>query len=111
MLFLDSQSPLFPRLHRSHTKLWFADPPAGEIGRRPHRLHPHSHQINAILGGLQSVVGEPAKLATKENLNAAIDGVKSLMKTTGQQERAQVGLSEKTCYEQGKSTSTSLHRP
>jgi hypothetical protein len=41
---------------------------------------PTPDQINAILGGLQSMVGDPAKLAAKENLDAAIDGVKSLMK-------------------------------
>jgi predicted KAP-like P-loop ATPase len=41
---------------------------------------PTPDQINAILGGLERMVGDPAKLATKENLDAAIDSVKSLMK-------------------------------
>jgi predicted KAP-like P-loop ATPase len=41
---------------------------------------PTPDQIKVILGRLESMVGDPAKLATKENLDAAIDGVKSLIK-------------------------------
>jgi len=41
---------------------------------------PTPEQIKAILGGLESMVADPTKLATKENLEATIEGVKSLMK-------------------------------
>jgi len=36
--------------------------------------------IQTITGGLQNMLADPAKLATKENLSAAIDGVKSAFK-------------------------------
>ena len=41
---------------------------------------PTPDQIHAILGGLESMLADPAKLATKANLDAAIDGVKGLLK-------------------------------
>ena len=41
---------------------------------------PTPDQVRAILGGLESMLADPAKLATKQNLDAAIDGVKSIMK-------------------------------
>jgi predicted KAP-like P-loop ATPase len=41
---------------------------------------PTPDQIQAITDGLQNMLGDPAKLATKENLTAAIDGVKSVLK-------------------------------
>lgn len=41
---------------------------------------PTPDQISAITDGLQHILADPAKLATKENITAAIDGVKSVMK-------------------------------
>lgn len=41
---------------------------------------PTSDQIESIVATLESVFADPAKLATKENAEAAIDGVKSLLK-------------------------------
>jgi hypothetical protein len=41
---------------------------------------PAPDQIHAILGGLEGMLADPAKLATKANLDAAIDGVKGLLK-------------------------------
>lgn len=41
---------------------------------------PTPDQIHAILSGLENMLADPAKLATKTNLDAAIDGVKGLIK-------------------------------
>jgi hypothetical protein len=41
---------------------------------------PTPDQLHAILGGLESMFADPAKLATKENLEAAITGVKDVIK-------------------------------
>lgn len=41
---------------------------------------PTPDQINAIVGTLEGMFADPAKLATKENLSSAIDGVKSMLK-------------------------------
>ena len=40
---------------------------------------PTPDQLHTILGGLQGMLADPAKLATKENITAAIDGVKSVI--------------------------------
>src|SRR2546423_10010117 len=44
---------------------------------------PTPDQIAAITSGLEHVLADPAKLATKENIAAAIDGVKSVIKSEG----------------------------
>ena len=41
---------------------------------------PTPEQINTITSGLHDMLADPAKLATKENITAAIDGVKSVLK-------------------------------
>lgn len=41
---------------------------------------PTPDQISAIVGTLEGVFADPGKLATKENLTSAIDGVKSMLK-------------------------------
>lgn len=41
---------------------------------------PTPDQISAIVGTLEGMFAEPGKLATKENLASAIDGVKSMLK-------------------------------
>ena len=41
---------------------------------------PTPDQIGTIVGTLEGMVANPSKLATKENLTSAIDGVKSLLK-------------------------------
>lgn len=41
---------------------------------------PTPDQIGAIVGSLEAVVADPAKLATKENLTTAIDEVKAVLK-------------------------------
>ena len=41
---------------------------------------PTPGQIAAITGGLEHILADPAKLATKENIGAAIEGVKSVIK-------------------------------
>lgn len=41
---------------------------------------PTPDQISAITSGLQHILADPTKLATKENITAAIDGVKSVIK-------------------------------
>jgi hypothetical protein len=41
---------------------------------------PTPDQISAIVGTLEGMFADPGKLATKENLTSAIDGVKSMMK-------------------------------
>jgi hypothetical protein len=43
---------------------------------------PTPDQIQAVVGSLEGVLADPSKLATKENVDAAIDGVKSLLKPT-----------------------------
>ena len=41
---------------------------------------PTPDQISAVLGTLEGMFADPGKLATKENLTSAIDGVKSMLK-------------------------------
>ncbi|MBR1130946.1 Qat anti-phage system ATPase QatA [Bradyrhizobium iriomotense] len=41
---------------------------------------PTSDQLHAIVGGLESILADPTRLATKENITAVIDGVKSVIK-------------------------------
>jgi predicted KAP-like P-loop ATPase len=41
---------------------------------------PTPDQIHAITNGLQAMLADPAKLATKDNLTSAIDGIKSVLK-------------------------------
>ena len=41
---------------------------------------PTPEQIGAIVGSLEAVVADPAKLATKENISTVIDEVKSVLK-------------------------------
>jgi hypothetical protein len=41
---------------------------------------PTPDQIHAITSGLQAMLADPAKFATKENLTTAIDGIKSVLK-------------------------------
>lgn len=41
---------------------------------------PSPEQLQAILGGLESLVSDPGKLATRENIEGAIEGVKGLLK-------------------------------
>jgi hypothetical protein len=41
---------------------------------------PTSEQLAAITAGLQNMLADPAKFATKENIGAAIEGVKSVIK-------------------------------
>lgn len=44
---------------------------------------PTPDQIQAIVGTLEGIVADPAKLATKDNIEAAVDGVKDLLKPKG----------------------------
>ncbi|WP_029084644.1 Qat anti-phage system ATPase QatA [Bradyrhizobium sp. th.b2] len=41
---------------------------------------PTPDQLHTIVGGLESLLADPTKLATKENITAAIDGLKSVIK-------------------------------
>lgn len=41
---------------------------------------PTPEQLAAITGGLRDILADPAKLATKENIGAVIEGVKSVVK-------------------------------
>lgn len=41
---------------------------------------PTPDQLQAIVGGLEGMLADPAKLATKETITAAIDGVKAVIK-------------------------------
>jgi predicted KAP-like P-loop ATPase len=41
---------------------------------------PTPDQLQAIVGGLQGMLADPSKFATKENITAAINGVKSVIK-------------------------------
>ena len=45
---------------------------------------PTPDQIQAIVGTLEGFLADPAKLATKDNVTAAIDGVKGLLKPTSE---------------------------
>lgn len=45
---------------------------------------PTPDQIQTILGSLEGFLADPAKLATKDNLEAAIDGVNGLLKPKGE---------------------------
>ncbi|CAL8974080.1 hypothetical protein RHODGE_RHODGE_00967 [Rhodoplanes serenus] len=45
---------------------------------------PTPDQIQAVVSTLESFVADPAKLATKDNVEAAIDGVKGLLKPKGE---------------------------
>ncbi len=41
---------------------------------------PTPDQIHAVVGGLQAMIADPAKVTTKENLISAVDGIKSVLK-------------------------------
>ncbi|WP_407176384.1 Qat anti-phage system ATPase QatA [Bradyrhizobium sp. STM 3562] len=41
---------------------------------------PTPDQLHTIVGGIESLLADPTKLATKENISAAIDGLKSVIK-------------------------------
>lgn len=45
---------------------------------------PTPDQIQAIMGTLEGFIADPTKLATKENVESAIEGVKGLLKPTGE---------------------------
>jgi hypothetical protein len=45
---------------------------------------PSPDLVQSVTSGLQSMLADPIKLATKENITAAIDGVKSVMKPEGE---------------------------
>jgi predicted KAP-like P-loop ATPase len=45
---------------------------------------PTPDQIQTIVGTLEGFLADPAKLATKENLEAAVEGVKGLLKPKGE---------------------------
>jgi predicted KAP-like P-loop ATPase len=45
---------------------------------------PTPDQISAITSGLEYILADPAKFATKENISAAIEGVKSVIKPGGE---------------------------
>lgn len=45
---------------------------------------PTPDQIQAVVGTLEGFLADPAKLATKDNVEAAIDGVKGLLKPKGE---------------------------
>jgi predicted KAP-like P-loop ATPase len=51
---------------------------------------PTLDQIQTILGTLESALSDPAKLAAKENLESAIEGVKGLVKPKGEGESVNV---------------------
>ena len=51
---------------------------------------PTPDQIQAIVGTLQGFMADPAKLATKDNLTAAIDGVQGLLKPKGDDDSTNV---------------------
>jgi hypothetical protein len=51
---------------------------------------PTLDQIQVILGTLEGALSDPAKFATKENLESAIDGVKGLVKPKGEGESINV---------------------
>ncbi len=51
---------------------------------------PTPEQINAIIGKLEGVLADPAGHATKENVAAAIDNVKGLLKPAGETESTNV---------------------
>lgn len=53
---------------------------AGGLGMTVFTGIPTPGQIGAIVGSLEAVVADPAKLATKENLTSAIDEVKAVVK-------------------------------
>jgi KAP family P-loop domain len=55
---------------------------------------PTPDQISLIVGGLQGMLPDPARLATKENLDAAIDGVKSLVKDKGESKHVPEEIAE-----------------
>ncbi|GLS32587.1 hypothetical protein SAMN04488498_14817 [Mesorhizobium albiziae] len=44
---------------------------------------PTPDQIQTIVGTLEGFLANPAKLATKDNLEAAVEGVKGLLKSKG----------------------------
>jgi predicted KAP-like P-loop ATPase len=45
---------------------------------------PSPDLVRSITSGLQTMLADPSKLATKENITAAIDGVKSVIKPEGE---------------------------
>ena len=55
---------------------------------------PSPEHILAIVGSLEGMIADPAKLATKENLNAAISGVKGLLKEKPESKHVPEEISE-----------------
>lgn len=53
---------------------------AGSLAFTAYTGIPSPDQLRGILGGLESMLSDPAKLATKENLQTAVGTVKSVMK-------------------------------
>jgi len=51
---------------------------------------PTPDQIKTIVGTLENVLADPAKLATKENLEAAVEGVKGLLTPKGEPDSTNV---------------------
>jgi hypothetical protein len=55
---------------------------------------PTPDQLQAIATGLQNMLADPAKLATKENITAAIDGVKSILRPESEGKNVPEEISE-----------------
>jgi predicted KAP-like P-loop ATPase len=55
---------------------------------------PTPDQIEAITSGLQNMLADPAKLATKENLAAAVDGIKSVLKPAAESKHVPEEIAE-----------------
>src|SRR4029077_14264055 len=55
---------------------------------------PTPDQLHAIVVGLQGMLADPAKLATKENITAAIDGVQSVIKPDAEAKNVPEEISE-----------------
>src|SRR5262249_22266426 len=55
---------------------------------------PTPDQMQAITSGLQNMLADPAKLATKENITAVIDGVKSVIKPDAEGKNVPEEISE-----------------
>lgn len=53
---------------------------AGGLAMTTFTGNPTPEQIGAIVGSLEAVVADPAKLATKENISTVIDEVKAVLK-------------------------------
>lgn len=55
---------------------------------------PTPDQIHAITGGLQALVADPARLATKENLISAVDGIESVLKPAAERKHVPEEIAE-----------------